>query len=397
MAGDLLHVLLPVLVGLALVGIASLVARHGWRHRHSRLFAALYFLSGLKSISEGIGPVADGLRENADLFPPSQAWFVAGSLCALAMTPVLLLFVASFPRPTAWIARRPAVGLLAFVPSVLVGLVLFTARSQADLFAAVLAFSLFSSGVTALALALLVRARASSPDRIERQQATYVIVGFLPSFAATWCITTLYALATLGVVRPEAAQGILGAVVSVASPLLELLAASAVALAILKYQLLGVNPRFRLGVKSALVAALFASVFLVTQFVESRVLEGRLFSFAGDYSFLVSAVTGLVLFKPIERVSERTAERLLPSERGRDLSRAAEVYHAQCAYVLRDATVTDRERAFLANLRDQLGLSPEEARRIEQEVETLLKVDAPETGASAGPLAGQGPAPPGTT
>jgi hypothetical protein len=62
-----------------------------------------------------------------------------------------------------------------------------------------------------------------------------------------------------------------------------------------------------------------------------------------------------------------------------------QIYHAQCTYVLRDAQVTERELALLRNLRTQLGLSEEQARRIEQEVEHLLKVDAPQTGASAAP------------
>jgi hypothetical protein len=53
-------------------------------------------------------------------------------------------------------------------------------------------------------------------------------------------------------------------------------------------------------------------------------------------------------------------------------------------YVLRDANVTDREMEFLRNLRTQLGLSEAQARTIEESVERTLKVDAPQTGASAG-------------
>jgi uncharacterized membrane protein YebE (DUF533 family) len=62
--------------------------------------------------------------------------------------------------------------------------------------------------------------------------------------------------------------------------------------------------------------------------------------------------------------------------------RAAEIYHAQASYVLRDANVSPREIAFLHALRAQLGLSSREAQHIEERVEALLRVDAPQTGRS---------------
>jgi hypothetical protein len=413
-AGDgdanLWAVLLPVLVGLALITLATIVVRHGAAQRHNKLFAALYFLSGLKSLSEGITPMADSFNASASLFPDSTAWALAGAVCALVMTPLLLIFVSSFPRPTEWIVKHPKRGVLAFVPSLLIALLLFTSPPASFArFAAAIGFSVFSTFVTAAALILLMKARAGSPDPVERKQAGYVIVGFLPSFIATWVITTLYVLVVYEAVDTATAQWLLDSVVGILSPVFELVAASLVGFAILKYQLLGVNPRFRLGVKSALAGAMFIGVFLATQFIENVLLEGKVFAFAGNYGFLLSGATGIVLFKPIEKVSGRVSDKLLPGaaavaaaasagdpgakpaqqESSAATLHAEQIYHAQCTYVLRDAHVTDREMALLRNLRSQLGLSDEQARRIEQGVERLLKVDAPQTG--------HGPAEPGAS
>lgn len=374
-----LAIALPVVVGLALFAIAGLVARHGSKHRHNRMFSALFFLSGIKSVSEGLVLVAG---------QSTAAWTLLAQLCGLGMLPLLFLFLVSFPRPAPWMVRSPGLGSLAFVPSFAVLAVLLLQPGSDTFYGVIVAFNVLSTGMTLAALILLLRTRRHSPDAIERTQASFVALGFLPSFVATWVISALFMAGVAGVVDPGLAQGWINVVLRYLSPVFEFLAAGLVGFAILKYNILGVSPRFRVGVKSVLVGTLFATVFLLTQFVENVVLQGQLFSFADNYtggygSFVLSGVSGLVLFKPIESVSTKVADRLLPA-RTDALSRAGEVYHAQCTYVLRDGNVSDRELAFLHNLRAQLGLSEAEARGIEEKVERLLRVDAPQTGATAG-------------
>src|SRR5688572_16489488 len=104
-AETLLSVFLPVLVGLALIGIANLVIRNGLDHRHNLFFAGLYMLSGLKSLSEGLAVQANEFNAAAPWFPRSDFWDLLGIFCALGMMPLLLLFVSSFPRPTGWMLR----------------------------------------------------------------------------------------------------------------------------------------------------------------------------------------------------------------------------------------------------------------------------------------------------
>lgn len=388
-SATVMSVALPCLVGVALVGIAILVLRNGAVHRHNLVFGAYYLLSGLKSFSEGVDGVAQGFHANAPLFPPEGFWTLLAAFCALAMLPTLLLFLASFPRPLEALQRRPALGAVVFLPSALVAVLLVggllgVASAQAQATASG-AFNVYGTLLTVLVLVHVLRA-THSPERIERTQARYVALGFFPAFLMGWIITLLQIAPGYGLVDAATASVWVQDLIHFVSPLLELLSAGAVAFAILRYNILGVSPRFRIGVKSFLVGFIFVVVFLMTQFVENVVLQGKLFSFAGEYgSFMLSGIAGIVLFKPIERVSEKAADRLVPDRKGDDAAqRAAEVYRAQCTYVLRDAQVTEREMAFLRNLRGQLGLSEAVARGIEESVERTLKVDAPQTGASAG-------------
>ena len=417
---NLWAVVLPVLVGLALIGIANVVVRSGRDHRHNLFFAGLYMLSGLKSVSEGLAVAADDFNASAAWFPPSTFWEVLGVFCALGMLPLLLLFVSSFPRPVAWMQRSPRLAVLAFLPSALVALLLllFVAGILGpDLYVgAAQGFNVFFFAVTLVAVVLLLRTRSRSPDPIERTQATYVLLGFIPAFLTGWAVSAIQ-LGSGSLVDPDVGRRVIADILHFVSPVFELLACSLVGFAILKYNLLGINPRFRLGVKSVLAGAMFVGFFLLTQFVENVVLQGKVFSFADDYtsgygSFILSGATSLVLFKPIEKVSGRVSDRLLPGAAAVAAARdgkadgagapagpgageaavlhAEQIYHAQCTYVLRDAQVTERELALLRNLRAQLGLGEEQARRIEQEVERLLEVDAPQTGSSAPPAAPSG-------
>lgn len=390
---------LPMLVGLSLIGLAWLVARSGLHVLHNRFFAALYLLSGVKSLGEGIladvngRAVAATFHASSPLFPGEVVWVRVGEACGLAMLPLLFLFVVSFPRPTTWMVRRPWLGALAFLPSAAVGAVIFAIPYSVRLhgsdhrallaFDVAVAFNVLSTLVTIVALVLLMRTRKRSPEAIERKQATYVTAGFIPSFLATWAITGLLLGYRQGLVDGATTNEWLAFILNNLSPLFEFLAASLVAFAILKYNIMGISPRFRIGVKSAAAGFLLVSVFLLTQVIENIILQGQVFSFAGEYgSFLLSGVVGLVLFKPINSISGRLSNRLLPKEDA-PLGRAGEIYRAQATYVLRDAQVSDREMAFLRNLRGQLGLADAQAQAIEEQVERTLKVDSPRTGASS--------------
>jgi hypothetical protein len=256
MAGvrEVLAIALPVVVGLALIAIANVVMRHGREHRHTLFFAALYFLSGLKSLSEGLAITADAWNAEAALFPSKLFWDLLGIFCALGMMPLLLLFVLSFPRPVEWMTDHPRRSVLAFGPSAVVAatLVLFLAGLLAPgpYLAAVSIFNVLFFAVSVAAIFLLLRTWTRSPDPVERSQATYVLLGFIPAFVTGWAVSAIQ-LASGSVVDPETGRRAIADILHFVSPVVELVACGLVGFAILKYNLLGINPRFRLGVKAA--------------------------------------------------------------------------------------------------------------------------------------------------
>src|SRR5688500_10912640 len=117
----MLAVALPIVVGVSLMALGTLVLRKAQGARHNVRFAGLFFFSGIKSVSEGLDDVAGGLNYASRWFPPTLFWQLLAFFCALAMHPVLFLFVCRFPRPVAWLARAPWLAFPAFFPSLLSG------------------------------------------------------------------------------------------------------------------------------------------------------------------------------------------------------------------------------------------------------------------------------------
>jgi hypothetical protein len=399
MLADWLALLLPVLIGVGLIGIAALVAKTGWEHRHNRFFSGLYLLSGIKSASEGLlaqttdaqGQAvffAERFHTAAPLFPGAAQWFYANAVCTAFMIPLLLLFVLNFPRPAAWVLRHPKGQLALLLPSPLLAVTLiYTGLTQGP-DTQVLVSTVFNNVATALtiaALALLVRTRKAA-HAIERKQAGYILLGFLPGFLVTWVIT---ALADAGFLLGGGQNAVLQALVDqvqsdvlrYVSPILEFAAAALVAFAILKYRILSFELQVKGGMKYIVMSVIVGTVlFLLNTYVGNFILQGQVFSFAGPSgSAVLSGIFTILMFKPVEKLSAKATDRLFP-DTARDPKayarrRAQEIYQAQTTHVLRDGHMSDREWAFLHALRDQLGLPEGEARAIEEQVERELGVD----------------------
>ncbi len=379
----LLAFVLPLVVGVGLVVLAAFVVRHGRAQRHNLLFAGLYLVSGVKSLSEGLFQVADQFHVTAPLFPDGIAWFHVSQACAFLYTPLLLWFIFSFPRPAGWMARRPWLGLLFVWPSIVVAGFLWFPPSGPLRDLATQAFNVFGTGATVLAVVRLALLRARSQEKSERSQAGIMLLGFLPAFVFGWVLTILLDFQQTATVVAWELRILL-----YFSPALEIVAACVVAYAILKYALLGVELKAKVGVKSLIMGALLATTFVVTGYIENIVFQGQIFSFAGPYgSFILAGIAGAVVFKPVEILGQKVSTRLFPQAANPSPAyqqqRTEEIYRAQVVYVLRDAQVSDREWQFLRNLRDQLGLKEAAARRIEEEVERSLRVDDPRMGRSA--------------
>jgi hypothetical protein len=414
---------LPILCGIGLLGIAILVARTGWQQRHNKLFATLYLLSGLNSIAQGLLSPAlappggflalpDGTPATAsDLFHaaapafPGQAFWLPFSLaCGLLMLPLLFLFILNFPRPMPWTVRHPRAQWAAFSVTVVFGL-LFAADFLPLLRGGTLlqvlvalqqplqAYNLLATAVILAATFVLWRTESQSASPIERRQARYLLIGFMPAFAATGAITLL------AYVFGDGAYQYQRPLISYIDPPLELMAAAATAFAILKYRLLDFELRVKGGFKYALMTLLLGGIFLALDvYVGNLLLQNVVFAWAGQAgSAALGGLSSIVLFKPVHKLSDRITETLFPDAAAPKVDyerqRAREIYQAQATHVLRDAKVTDREMAFLHALRDQLGLSAPEAEAIEETVERTLGVDSDRTG-QRHPAAALAPAPP---
>lgn len=136
------------------------------------------------------------------------------------------------------------------------------------------------------------------------------------------------------------------------------------AYAILKYRLLGLDARVRRGVRGAVVGGAFVSTF----FIATELAQGWL---SARYGLTFGIVTsGLLVFAlaPIQHLGERAARAALP-ETSASMSLSpqarAELYRDQARLVWSDGTINRKERVFLDRLREQLGLTLEEAARLE--------------------------------
>lgn len=394
MSGEAAALTLPVLCGVGLLGLAFLVARVGWAQRHNKLFATLYLLSGINSVSQGLltAPAdataelptwADRFHQAAAYFPGHQGWFAIEVVCTVLMMPLLLLFVLNFPRPAPWVVRHTALQGLVFVPAPFFAAAVLLHPAWLPLQAVQDLFNVVATAVTLAATYLLWRTRALAPSPIERRQAGYLLLGFVPAFAATGAITLLGYLLGQGPALPYQRP-----ILYYIDPPLELAAAAVTAFAILKYRLLDFELKVQGGFRYVLMSVIFFLVFLALDvFVGNLVLQNGVFAFAGPAgSAALGGVTSVVLFRPVHDLSEKVALRLFPDVKdGSPAQRAREIYQAQATHVLRDAKVTDRELSFLRTLREQLGLSATEAADIEEGIERSLGVDSERTGRSALP------------
>lgn len=384
---------IPFLVWLALWALAFLVFKTG-KERHNRIFATLYFLSGTASLTLGLSsdpdglagpgaPLADVWHEDSPYFPQAATLRFVYEAATTFMLPLLLWFVLLFPQPIPILGRRPKVGLALFAIAPISLWVAWTKPVWAtDYF---VAFSVVATFGTMMALALLFHTRFTSSDPVERKQASYLVLGFLPAFAATWLITIndvaswYFALDVVDDTTYELSTELI-------SPVFEVIAAALTAYAILKYRILGAELKVKGGMKYVLMGlVVFVVLFSITWVVENPLLQDRFFTFAGDTgSSIISAFVTVLIFKPVDRLANRITDKLFP-ETMQDAAkyqreRSKEIYRSQVTYVLRDGDVSDREWKFLHGLRDQLGLAADEARQIEEETEKRLGVDSDKTG-----------------
>jgi len=138
------------------------------------------------------------------------------------------------------------------------------------------------------------------------------------------------------------------------------------AYAVLRIQLFDIDLKLKFALEKSTIGALIAAGF----FVGSEILE-RLLPVEGAILGLLVAGGVVLLLRPVQHFAEGLADRLMPGVQDTpgyiDL-RKGEVYRAALEGAVEDGVMTRRERAMLDRLRVQLGIGPDEALRMEQEM-----------------------------
>lgn len=373
-------------MGGVLLALAGYVYHAARDRPHNLVFSLLYALSGLKSLSEGLLPMADALHARAPAFPDPVLWFRLGLLAAFFMLPLLLLFVLLFPRPRRVLQSFPALRVLLFVPSLFLA-ALVVVPNHVGLARVITGFNAASLLATFAAVLLLAQGYRTTQDAVERTRAAYVLGAFTTTILANLLIVLLQ------FARSPWTQFFLEWI----TPLVELVVAAVVGYAIVKYQLLGIELKVKRGTRYAMTGSSMVVVFFVANNTFQKVVE-PVFAFT-QLSFLLAALAATFVFYPIQRYAGKFTNRLFPetnaTPQAYKLHRGREVYHAQVAYVLRDSIVTERERRLLEHLRLQLGLSREDATGVEGDVERALVAEGrPPRAALAAAVAADASLPP---
>lgn len=139
------------------------------------------------------------------------------------------------------------------------------------------------------------------------------------------------------------------------------------AYALVRHQLFGVDVRVKWTIRQSTVAAVFLTVFFVVSEGAQQLFSERIGPFLG----IVAAGALLFALAPLQRVAERVADAAMPGVKDlpqMDHEERLHIYRDQARFAWSDRSLSPDERAMLDQLRERLGLSAEDAVRIEGEV-----------------------------
>lgn len=153
---------------------------------------------------------------------------------------------------------------------------------------------------------------------------------------------------------------------------------AALAYAILRHQVLGLDVRVRWTISKSTVAGAFVVVFFVAS-------EGAQLLFGADDQWLGLVAAGALVFAlaPLQRAADRLAERAVPSPEPAGARPLAAVsapglaaYRAAVRAARNDGAVNEAEEHHLAEVAQHLGIGALDALRIRREVEVEVRVAA---------------------
>lgn len=243
------------------------------------------------------------------------------------------------------------IGLVAFVTVVTRGI----GYDYGPLFLSTWASGLIP--ILALISFLVPPALQAEPSEVRRGARKYILAVAL-AWVGTALTTTFYFAS--GSQAAERAAYVLDGVFTLALPVF-------VTYAVVRHQLFDLDVKIRWTLKQSTVAAIFVAVFFVVS-ESAQTLFSR-----GIGPLFGIAATGLLVFAiaPLQHFAERVATVAMPHVKPLSQLSTGErerLYRDQLRFAWKDGRLDRTERAMLRNLRERLGISAEEAERLEAEV-----------------------------
>lgn len=362
--------LLGILGSLPLFVLAALLYGAGPRRRENILYACLLVFQGSGAL------FGAGLMYLTTDAASAYALQLLNYVCTFATLGVMLLFVGTLDSPLSRpFASRSGVALVVLLTG---GAIAYTIAQPSWLLVGVEPATyapwdgvsssnfgwLILGGPLVLAFALTAAidaARRAARGSVSRKQGVAIAWAFgLRMSGYAIAIPLLDSATVLALALLETAV---------------VLQAAVLVHAIVKNQLFDIDLKIKWTIRKGTVAAAFVGVFFVVSEGAQTFLSDQMGPLAG----LLAAGVLVFAMAPLQRVAERVSDMALPGVKDTAEYRTVrkrEVYRAAVEGALEDGAVSDRERAMLARLADQLGLGPLEMHDIEREAREAARTVA---------------------
>lgn len=349
-------------------GLAAVVLRTAPDRALNRQLALLLVLEGLV---RGTGTGLLFFMES------SAAVFALGLICAVATGAIAFQYLAflgaslASPLVAPFRTRRGRIALGVLATAAAIAPLLFPANFVAVYDPGWAAWNFQFTGVGewlnryyglaplfGLVAALSAYSR-TRPGTAARSRAKWVAI----AFGVRDCYFTVIQLA-YPILRPIPFWG--DVLFNPFQGLVSILFVALLAYGVLRLQVFDIHLKLRFALTQGVVAAGIASGF----FIGSEVLDSVL-DVDGLLPGLLVAALIVATLRPLQRWAERVATQLMGIDPGTPAyieGRKLQVYRAALEGVLEDGTTTERERAVLRRLREELGISPEDAAALEHEL-----------------------------
>lgn len=370
-ASRALHLAAVTSIALGMVGALGLgvyVLRQAWREVPGLSLGGYLVLAGIGfgtlAATELGGLLLDtsvsdlvGFDENFLIFP------------TMALLPgALLTFAVSYPTLHPALRGRRAWPLVTMGPSLLLAVYLVVSfaldggPNDMPLSRGVPLIGGFVLGALLAAWIFRRRSHRASTDLEHRRLRYMERAVALPFGGGAALLLALYVPDVLGLLDsfPRSLQGPVLAVMALGP-------AAGMAWGLLKYKVVDLETKLRFTVSRGFVVSVFVAIF----FVASEAAETFFTDAIGPYAGLVAAGLLVLAIAPLERMGSRLASGVVDEPVDEDeyeKFRRLEVYRATYEEATADEALTDRERGTLDSMAENLGLSEEERRFVEEQV-----------------------------